>query len=350
MGKVTIKEIARLSGVSPSTVSLVLNNKPGISKETRYRVLRVSGELNYTPNLVARSLVKRQSDSIGLMITNTKNPIFPEIGAGVEEVLNKHGFSLNLISTFDDPEIERKKIEDMRARGIDGLITSCALMKDPPLKQLVQEGFPVISVLRRVYDCPEMDYVIVDNQRAGYLAVEHLVRLGHERIAIIKGPQNTSTGLERLQGAFAAMGDYGIVMDEQLFFEGDYFRECGYLATNAFLNLPLTLRPSAIFSCNDDMAMGAFEALLDAGLSIPEDMALVGLNNVEATSLRTVELTTIDQHSLEMGRLAAQRIIKKINRQEGYEEPYQLVLEPSLVIRRTCGFNQKGYVRKTVTV
>jgi LacI family transcriptional regulator len=350
MSRVTIKEIARLSGVSPSTVSLVLNNKPGISKETRYRVLRVSGELNYTPNLVARSLVRRQSDAVGLMITNTKNPIFPEIGAGVEEVLNKHGLSLNLISTFDDVEIEKKKIEDMRGRGIDGLITSCALLRDAPLKNLVKEGFPVISALRRVYDCPEMDYVIVDNEKAGYLAVEHLVRLGHERIAVIMGPQNTSTGLERFQGALAALRDYGVELNNELVFEGDYFRECGYLATNSFLNLLYTLRPTAIFSCNDDMAMGAFEALLDAGLSVPEDMALVGLNNVEAASLRTIELTTIEQHSLEMGRLAAQRIIKKINHQEGCEEPYRLVLEPSLVIRRTCGFNQKGYVRKAVKI
>lgn len=346
MSRVTIKDIARLAQVSPSTVSLVLNKKPGVAKDTRYRVLRVARELNFTPNLVARSLVKRQSNSVGLMITNTKNPIFPEIGAGVEEVLSEQGLSLNLISTFDDAEIERKKIEDMRARGTDGLIISCALVQDPPLAQLQEDGFPLISVLRRVYDCPEMDYVIVDNLRGGYLAVEHLVRMGHERIAVIMGPQDTSTGQERLQGGLSAMKAYGIAVDRDLIFEGDYFRECGYLATNSFLDLPPTRRPTAIFSCNDDMAMGAFEAILDANLSIPEDMALVGFNNVEATSLRTIEMTTIEQHSVEMGRLAAGRIIQKINRGRGYRKPYQLVLEPSLVIRKTCGFSQRGYLRQ----
>ena len=343
MSRITIKDIARIAQVSPTTVSFVLNGKPGISKDTKYRVLRVARELKYTPNLVARSLVSRQSDSVALLITNTKNPIFPEIGIGVEEVLQKTGLFLNIISTFDDLKIEGKKIGNMRARGIDGLIASCGLIDDPHLTQLVREDFPTISVLRRIYTCPEMDYVIVDNVRGGYMAVEHLIKLGHQRIAVIMGPQNTSTGLERFQGAMQAMEAYGISVNKNLLFEGDYFRACGYLATNSFLGLPPDERPSAIYACNDDMAMGAFEAILDAGLTVPEDMALVGFNNVEATSLRTVEMTTIEQHSMEMGRLAARRIIQKVGKQRGYNKPYQVTLEPELVIRKTCGYHQKGY-------
>lgn len=343
MSRITIKDIARLAQVSPTTVSFVLNGKPGISKDTKYRVLRVARELNYTPNLVARSLVSRQSDSVALLITNTKNPIFPEIGIGVEEVLQQNGFVLTIISTFDDLEIEGKKIGNMKARGIDGLIASCGLIDDPHLRQLVREDFPTVSVLRRIYTCPEMDYVIVDNVKGGYLAVEHLIKLGHRRIAVIMGPQNTSTGEERRQGAVLAMETYGIPVDWNLFYEGDYFRACGYLAANFFLSLPPGERPSAIYSCNDDMAMGAFEAILDAGLSVPEDMALVGFNNVEATSLRTVEMTTIEQHSIEMGRLAAGRIIHKIGKRRGYRQPYHVTLEPELIIRKSCGYQQKGY-------
>lgn len=348
MGRVTIKDIARIAQVSPATVSLVLNDKPGVGKQTRYRVLRVSRELHYTPNLVARSLVRQQSDTVALMITNTRNPIFPEIGAGVEEVLNDEGLTLNILSTFDDPEIEGKKIENMRARGTDGLITSCALLNDPHLKELAEIDFPLVSVLRRVYDSPKMDYVIVDNVKGGYLAVEHLIRMGHKRIALISGPSNTSTGLERLEGGKAALKKYRVGIRPNLVFEGDFFRECGYLAANSFLRLPPKERPTAIFSCNDDMAMGAFEAVLDAGLKVPRDIALVGFNNVEATSLRTVEMTTVAQHSVEMGRLAAKRLLQKINKRRGYRKKFQIILEPELVVRKTCGFGEQEYRRKAL--
>ncbi len=348
MGQVTIKDVARLSQVSPATVSLVLNGKPGVGKQTRYRVLRVARELSYTPNLVARSLVRKQSDSVALMITSTKNPIFPEIGAGVEEVLSEAGMSLNILSTFDDEEIEGKKIENMRARGTDGLITSCALLDDRHLMELVHSGFPVVSVLRRVYDAHQLDYVIVDNLKGGYLVVEHLIRLGHVRIGIITGPANTSTGRERLRGAQAALKRYRVPPNPHLLFEGDYFRECGYFAANHFLGLPRKKRPTAIFSCNDDMAMGAFEAILDAGLRVPDDVALVGFNNEEATSLRTVEMTTVDQHSVDMGRQAAQRILQRINRRPGYRKPFKVTMEPELVVRKTCGFHLRGYRRKAL--
>lgn len=350
MSQVTIKDIARIAQVSPATVSLVLNNKQGVGKQTRYRVLRVARELNYTPNLVARSLVRKQSDSVALMITNTKNPIFPEIGAGVEDVLSKAGVSLNILATFDDPDIGGKKIKNMRARGTDGLITSCALLDDIHLKELVDSDFPVVSVLRRVYGAPKMDYVIVDNVKGGYLAVEHLVRMGHRRIGVIMGPANTSTGRERLEGARLALKRYRLHTPHQLFFEGDYFRECGYFAANHFLSLPAKERPTAIFSCNDDMAMGAFEGILDAGLKVPEDMALVGFNNVEATSLRTVEMTTVAQHSLEMGHKAAERILQRINRRPGYRKKFQITLEPELVVRKTCGFHLRGYSREALPV
>lgn len=350
MNRITIKDIARLADVSVATVSLVLNGKPGISKDTKYRVLRVAKELNYTPNLVARSLVSRQSDAVALLITNTKNPIFPEIGVGVDEILKHTGLSLNIISSFDDVKVEGQKLENMRARGIDGLIASSGFVDDPHLTRLFRENFPIVSVLRRIYTCPEMDYVIVDNIKGGHMAVEHLIRLGHRRIAIIMGPQNTSTGLERFKGAVQAMEANGIPVEKNLLFEGDFFRASGYLATTSFLNLSADQRPSAVFSCNDDMAMGALEAILDAGLSVPEDIALVGFNNVEATSLRTIEMTTIAQHSVEMGRLAAKRLIQKIGRRRGYTKPYQITLEPELVIRKTCGYHPRGYRSQPRTV
>ena len=188
---ITIKDIARVAKVSLSTVSMVLNGKRGIGEDTRYRVLRVIQALNFKPNQVARSLVKRRSNSVAMLITNTRNPIFPEIAEGVDEILKQRNYSLNIISTYDDEELEAKEIEMIQTRGIDGLITSAAILNGEKLVPLVKSGFPVVCVLRRIYDCDELDFVIVDNVKGGYLAVEHLIRLGRERIGIIKGPQTT---------------------------------------------------------------------------------------------------------------------------------------------------------------
>jgi LacI family transcriptional regulator len=342
--KVTIKDIARIVGVSTAAVSIVLNGKAGVSEDTRYKILRVARELNYTPNLLARSLVSRQSKSIALMITNLRNAIFPEIAVGIEEVLREHDYSLIVVSTFDDEELEAKQIENIRSRGVDAVIVSSPLVDNSNIPKLVADGFPVVSVLRHVYDCEELDFVIVDNFKGGYAAVEHLARIGHRRIAIISGPANTSTGIERFKGGVQALTDYGIQIGSEYFYIGDFFRERGYLAMHYFLNFPKHKRPSAIYACNDDMAIGALEAVLDSGLKVPDDMALVGFNNVEAASMRAIDLSTIDQLAHAMGRIAAQRLIAKL---EGVVdgEVFRKILEPRLVIRGSCGYSKTGYER-----
>lgn len=346
--KITIKDIARIAHVSPATVSLVLNDKPGVGSETRYRILRAAGELNYQPNLVARSLVTRHSAAVAMIITNTRNPIFPEIAEGVVEVLRARGYSLSLVATFDDEEIEAKELANLRARGVDGVIISSALVHSASIRRLVASGFPVVSVLRRVYDCAELDYVIVDNVQGGYVAIEHLIGLGHTRIAVIKGPTNTSTGIERFEGAVTALREHGVPLPENLIFAGDFFKQCGYIGAHHFLGLPQAQRPTAIYACNDEMAMGAFEAILDAGFRIPEDIALVGFNNVEATGLRTIEFTTIDQQPHEMGRLAALRLLEKLQADQPLDI-YRKVLDAKLIVRRSCGFRlaEKGTSRPT---
>lgn len=342
--KVTIKDISRIAGVSTAAVSIVLNGKPGVSEATRYRILRVARELNYTPNLVARSLVRRRSKSVALMITSPRNPIFPEIAAGIEEVLREHDYSLAIFSTFDDKELDAKQLENSKARGVDGIIVSSTLVDNPTITRFVAEEFPVVSVLRHVHDCEELDFVIVDNFKGGYMAAEHLARIGHKRIAVISGPNNTSTGIERFKGGVQALKDYGIPFGSEYVYSGDFFREHGYLGTHYFLSLPKRKRPSAIYSCNDDMALGALEALLDCGLKVPDDMAVIGFNNVEATSMRAIDLSTIDQYAHAMGRIAAQRLIEKL---EGEVKGgvFRKVLEPRLVIRGSCGYARSGYER-----
>jgi len=346
---VTIRHIARIAKVSPATVPIVVNKKPGVSDETRYRVLKIVQALNYKPNLVARSLVQRRTYSIAMLITNTLNPIFPELAAGVDDILKEHGYSLSIISSYDDPAVEAAEIDKIRARAMDGIITSASLIDDENIRTLVRSNFPVVSVLRRVYNCDHLDYVNVDNVKAGYWAIEHLIRLGHERIAIIKGPLNTSTGVERFEGAVQALRDYELPLSEEFFLQGDYFRKSGYQATNRLLKKRTKNRPTAVFACNDDMAIGVFEAVWDRGLKIPEDIALVGFNNMEMTSLRGIEISTISQKKQEIGKLAAKRLIDKIEKNGKGKKPYHVVLEPELIIRKSCGyFISSKYLRDRV--
>jgi LacI family transcriptional regulator len=345
----TIKDIGRLAKVSPATVSLVLNEKPGVSAETRDRVLKIVSLLNYKPNYVARSLVKGRCYAIAMLITSPLNPIFPELAAGIGAVLKKQGYSLSIISTYDNEEVITSEIQKIRSRGIDGIITSAALLKDDGLVTLAKSGYPVISVLRRLYDCEELDFVCVDNLKGGYLAMEHLIRLGHKRIGIIKGPQNTSTGKERYEGALIAFDHYRISFTHDLIAQGDYFKESGYRAAKKMLSKPLKNRPTAIYAANDEMAFGAFNAIWDLGIKVPEEVALVGFNDVEATALRGIEITTISQRKKEMGRLAAKRLINKIEKNRGYNKPYQVLLEPKLTTRKSCGYSLSSnyVVRRT---
>lgn len=348
--EVTIKEVARIAKVSPATVSLVMNNKPGVREETRYRVNKIAEALHYRPNLVARSLVKGRSHTIAFLITSALNPIFPEMADGMEAALRRHGYSLSIISTHGDKKLEAMEIDGIRARGIDGIITSDALIESENLVKLVKSGFPVVSILRRVYGCQEIDYVIVDGFKGGYLAAEHLIRLGHSRIGIIRGPLTTSTGIERVAGAEKALEDYGLAVRNDLVYQGDYFKESGYLGTKKFLGLNSKRRPTAIYAANDEMALGAFEAAWDSGLKVPDDIALVGFNNVATTALRSIEITTISQSKREIGRLGVQRLINKIERKRGYKKPYQVVLEPRLIVRKSCGFSSSsGYVMAPCT-
>lgn len=340
--RVTIKDIARLTKVSSATVSLVINNKPGVGQETRERVLRVAKALNFTPNIVARSLVTQRSNSIAMLITTLENSVFSDIATGIHETLQQRGYLLSIIPTNADEIVEADGIEAVCARGFDGVITSATLLNNENAKKLMDIDLPVVWVLRRYLDDVSMDYVGTDNVKMAYLATEHLIRLGHRNIGLIKGPQNTSTGVERLDGAMKAFQDYGMIIPDNLIQPGDYLRQSGYEATENLLRLPPDKRPTAIFAVNDDMACGAFDALIDRGMSVPDDVALVGAGNVEFTSFRALKMTTVSQQNLEMGRLAAKRLIDRIANPEGPHQPFHVTLEPELIVRESCGFHLAG--------
>ena len=342
--KITIKDIGRMANVSHTTVSRALNNKSRIRIETKEKILAIAKELNYRPNFIARSLVMRQTKTFGLVITTIANPFYNELAQGIEATARGFGYNIIFCSTHSDLSAEKHYIEMLRSKGVDGIIFTSAHMEDPNIVALAEEGFPIVLVNRRTYHPlvkEKVDYVGVDNILGGFLAVEHLIRLGHNRIGLIGGSSESSVGLERLEGGRKALETYGLEQRDDYSLEGNFLKEAGYEGGKRFLKM--VEPPSAIFASNDYMALGIYQAVLEEGLSIPEDMALIGFNDIEFAAIKGIELTTIGQKKFEMGSLAVEILIEKIERDENQPSMKEIFLKPELIIRKTCGFYLKGY-------
>ena len=341
---VTIKEIARAAGVSPMTVSRVLNRRPGVREETRRRVLRIVEELNYRPNLLARGLVTKRSGTIGVIITTIKNPFYLELAQAVEEEARVHGYNIILCCTGFDLGLEAEHIQELKRRGVDGIIITSAHTKDEEVARLMEEGFAVVLVNRRVLEpdlSGKVDFVGVDNRAGAKAAVRHLIEMGHWRIGIIRGGMESSVTLERLEGAREALEEVSLSWDEELVVGGDFLRDSGYEGAKRLMALDDP--PSAIFCLNDYMALGAYDALLEMGLRVPEDVALVGFNDVEFSSLRMIGLTTVSQKTYFMGQTAVRLLGARIR---GEGKVREVIFSPELVIRRSCGYHRRAKMRK----
>jgi DNA-binding LacI/PurR family transcriptional regulator len=232
----------------------------------------------------------------------------------------------------------------LRSKGVDGIIFSSAHIDDPNIVELAEEGFPIVLVNRKTYHPivkEKVDYVGVDNILGGFLAVEHLVRLGHKRIGVIGGSSESSVGFERLEGGKRALGAYHLESKSDYFLEGDFLKESGYQGGKRFLKMAEP--PTAIFATSDYMALGVYQAISEEGLKIPEDVALVGFNDIEFSAMRGIELTTIRQKKFEMGALAVKTLLEKIEGEEVSPSTKEIILKPELIVRKTCGFHLKGY-------
>jgi LacI family transcriptional regulator len=231
----------------------------------------------------------------------------------------------------------------LRSKGVDGIIFTSAHMVDPNIVELAEEGFPMILINRRTYHPivkEKVDYIGVDNILGGFLAVEHLIRLGHKRIGMIGGSSESSVGFERLEGGKKALTTYGIEVIADNFLEGDFLKGSGYQGGKKFLKMDEP--PTAIFATNDYMAMGTYQAIVEEGKRVPEDIALIGFNDIEFAAMKGIELTTISQKKYEMGVLSVKTLVEKIEG-ERVGSPKEIILEPELIIRKTCGFHFKGY-------
>ncbi len=326
-----IKDVAKLAGVSPAGVSLALNEKPYVSKKAKERIYKTVRELGYRPNIVARNLRKKSTGIIGLVLSDIANPFFPEIARGVEERAREYGFNVILCNTDADPFQKKKSIEILLSRQIDGLIITSA-HSTANLNEYLRENCPIVLVNRDPFP-GRFDFVGIDNISSARMAVNHLTKLGYQRIAFIEGEPKSPASFGRYEGYKKALQEAGFSLQENYVKIGYLKYESGYRVMISFLK---EFRPpTAVFCANDMMALGAIDACVENRVKVPQDIALVGFDDMWIASLKTVQLTTVRQPRYQMGVKAVDLMIKRIQGKRG--EIKRVILPTKLIIRQTCG-------------
>ncbi|MCZ2096097.1 MAG: LacI family transcriptional regulator [Anaerolineae bacterium] len=335
MKKLTLEEVARLAGVSRATVSRVVNNPDNVSPNLRVRVQKVIEETGYQPNLAARTLASRRSGIIGLIIPSVTefvfaDPYFPVLIEGISRACNLHDLTLTLF-LFNSQDDQARVYQRALGTGLlDGLIVTADKLVDPLIPELIARQIPAVYV-GRPHDASQTSYVDVDNVAGSYLATSHLIRLGYQRIATITGPLDSTAGIDRRAGYVKALRERGREIDDSLIAEGDFSRDSGYSAMRRLL----PHRPDAVFAASDTMAFGALAALHDAGLKTPDDVALIGFDDLPPTMRSNPPLTTIRQPVRRNGMLAVEILLDLLK--TGPHPPRHIILPTELVIRATCG-------------
>jgi LacI family transcriptional regulator len=328
-GIATIYEIAKKAGVSTATVSRALSGGGYVRKELREHILQVAKAMDYQPNSFARGLVTRQSYILGLIVPDICNPFFPAVARGVEDVANENGYNVLLCNTDGSPKKENNYINVLRSRQADGVIFTTSQVSSKNVRTLMNSGIPVVLADRRM-DL-ECDTVAADNVEGAFRATQHLLDLGHARIGIITGPMGVATSEDRVEGYKGALSERGIAPNPDLVREGDYRERSGY--DGAMELIRLSDPPTAIFACNDLMAVGALHALEESQLRVPDDVSVVGYDDITVASVARPRLTTVAQPKYEMGAIACRMLIDRL-RAPG--SPYQTVLlRPQLVLRES---------------
>ncbi len=329
MAKLTIKDIAKKAGVSITTVSRVLNQKEeGMTEETREKVMRVIEEAQYQPNQFARGLVTKQSKLLGLIVPTIANPFFPELCRGAEDEANKRNYSLVICNSDDQSEKEERYLRVLKEQQVDGIILSSKDRLTPSSEELIKEGKIPCALLDRGIEGKKYTAVYLDNETGGYLAGKHLTDLGHRNIACISGPYSIKNSFERVRGFRLALEKVGLDYHKLLQTEGDFTIESGYEHAK---NLLMTNNITAIFACNDLMAFGVYQAAHELNIKIPEELSVIGFDDIPIVSSLIPKLTTIRQDTYEMGRKAVELLINQI--ETGKTESVQF--SPSLITRES---------------
>ncbi|MBI3979951.1 MAG: LacI family DNA-binding transcriptional regulator [Chloroflexi bacterium] len=331
-GRVTIHDIAREAGVSHTTVSRALNDKGELDPETRARVRAVAERLRYTPSSVARALASGRTRTLGVLITDNASPTFAEALRGVEEVANAAGFGLLLCNSADSQDQALRCLAMLMANRVDGILVTPVQTDQRDLTLLRQSGIPFVLLFRHFADVVA-DCVVTDSVEGGLLATGHLLDLGHRRVGHIGGPPHISTAQERLAGYRRALAKRDLPFDETLVASAAFSVAGGHQAALALLDRPD--RPTSIFAATDLQAIGVLKAARTLGLRIPDDLPLVGGDDIELAEFLEVPLTTFHQPSRAIGARGAELLLARIQGEAG--EPRRVIFAPRLIIRRSSG-------------
>lgn len=330
-GQVTIKDIAKALGVSPSTVSRALKGHPDISPETRKAVSDLAARLKYEPNAIALSLKQSRSNSIGVIIPEMVHYFFSSVLSGITDVAYDAGFTVIICQSNEIHEREVANVKALYSNRVDGILISISKDSDEfdHLNFLIDNDIPVVF-FDRFAPGIVCDKVIVDDFDAAYKATKHLIDEGRRRIAHFSGPQKLLIGRERLEGYKKALKSAGLPVDESLIVHAENF-EMAREAVSRLMELPKT--PDGIFAVNDLTAIGAMLTLQKKGIKVPDEVAIVGFSDGKFSGIVEPNLSSVDQHGYEMGTAAARMLIKRILSEDPFYPPETVILQTSLIIR-----------------
>ncbi|PJG84899.1 substrate-binding domain-containing protein [Conservatibacter flavescens] len=323
----TMKDIARLAQVSTSTVSHVINNSRYVSDEIKEKVMAVVTQLNYTPSALARSLKIKETKTIGMLVTATDNPFFYEVISGVESYCNQHHYNLIISNTYGNEERLQQNVDTLVQKKIDGLLLMCSESTFPagnpinlPLPMVIMDWWPTELNADKIFE---------DAEYGGYLATKTLIKHGHTQIGIITGNLTKSIAQNRLNGYKKALAEHHLPLNPNWIIESHFHFEGGIKGMAQLLSQPH--RPTAVFACSDTIAFGAYHTAWQQGLSIPQDISIIGYDDIHLAQYMSPPLSTIHQPKTELGKLAVETLLERIKKPiENYRT---LVLKPQLVER-----------------
>ncbi|MCB0192628.1 MAG: LacI family DNA-binding transcriptional regulator [Anaerolineae bacterium] len=327
----SIKDVAENAGVSIATVSRVLANKPHVRPEVRQRVLTAVQELNYRPNLIARSLRAKKSNTIGLIVADIQNPFFTALSRAVEDVAYEQGMSLFLCNTDEDADKEAIYLELMRDKHVAGIIISPTRETSDAFFEMLKWNIPMVVIDRQVDDV-EVDTVLIDNTESAYRLTEHLIADGHRRIGAMFG-LGSSTGRHRREGFLQALQDHGLEAAPELVVDVNAREEDGYQTTQQFLSLPEP--PNAILTSSGLLSAGAFRALRESKLTIPDDIGFASFDETGWATLVDPPITVVRQPTYEIGQKATDLLLERIKAPS--RSVREIILKGQLIVRASCG-------------
>ena len=330
--KVNITDVAKKAGVSATIVSRVLRDYPGVRKKTRRKVLETISELKYEINAVARNLRQRKTNSIGVIVGNVLFPFYSIIAKTVEDIANEWGYSTILCNGDENPEKELKYLKILKSNRVDGIILTPTGKNSNYINWMIDSGVKIV-LLDRLIKGTNCDAVLVDNENGAYKAVKYLIEQGYRKIGIINGYLDRTTGRERFNGYLRALREADISPDDNLIKIGNFKEDSGIKLTKELLEN--SNRPQAIFTTNMDMTLGAIIAIKKMGISIPDELGIIGFDDSDWASILDPPLTVVSQPTYALASTAAELLIKKIENKRTSHEPLIMTLHTKLVIRNS---------------